>query len=183
MCVVYAVPKTVKIKPRITKVSTEMWNGKIFSARERVLVLQHLWMCAQTARAKQLPFVRSKTSCTGSICRWTCTPKGHPDQWRGLRMYKCHMFSCHMLSLSARLGCPPSWLVVGTSPSPSSHPVRSSGRKTFQLELCSLSPLRWVTRLGKGFQIRQHSRESRDAAENRRGEGKANSPTLDSWAW
>lgn len=24
---------------------------------------------------------RSKTSCTSSICSWTCTPKGHPEQW------------------------------------------------------------------------------------------------------
>lgn len=32
MCVVYAVPKPVKIKPTITMLPTQMWNGKIFSA-------------------------------------------------------------------------------------------------------------------------------------------------------
>lgn len=52
MCMVYAVLKTVKIKPTITMLPAEMWDGKIFSAWEGVLVLRHLCMSVQTTRAK-----------------------------------------------------------------------------------------------------------------------------------
>lgn len=41
-CVAYAVLKTVKIKLTNTILPTEIWSGKIFSAREGVLALEHL---------------------------------------------------------------------------------------------------------------------------------------------
>lgn len=73
--------KPVKTTWTIALLPTVMWNGKISSPRGLLLVSQHLWMGAQTAKVKQSPSARSKTSYICNICRWTCTPKRHPEPW------------------------------------------------------------------------------------------------------
>lgn len=128
--------KQVKTKWTIALLPTVMWNGKIFSPRSSIGLTASLHE-RKTAKVKQLPSVRNKTSYTSSICRWTCTPKRHPEPWCGVQ--RCTSGICSPAS------CCPCWpgqalLPAGWWLAPAHCPAltqQSWGRKVFQMKWCS----------------------------------------------